>query len=67
MELKIGIQKNWFQKGCITFNKITLGCSKQGQFHNNSVRHLSPLKKADICLHILFKMAFLIEISQNAS
>lgn len=32
MELKIGIQKNWFQKGCITFNKITLGCSKQGQF-----------------------------------
>lgn len=57
MELKLVFKEVTFQKGCITFSKITLAYSNQGEFHN-SVKHFYPLRKAGIFLHILLRMAF---------
>lgn len=57
MEPKLVFKGVTFQKGCVTFSKITLAYSDQGEFHN-SVKHFYSLKKAGIFFHILLRMAF---------
>lgn len=57
MELKLVFKGVTFQKGHITFSKITLAYKNQGEFHNSG-KNIYPLKKAGIFLHILLRMAF---------
>lgn len=58
MELKLVLKRTMFQKVCIIFNKIVVAYSKQGELHNNSMRHFFPLMKAGICPHVLLRIAF---------
>lgn len=57
MELQLVFKGVTLQKSCITFSKMRLVYSNQGELHS-SVKHFYPLKKAGIFLHILLRMAF---------